>query len=712
MWINVRTFCGTKSERFDGLSKLTTIETLRQKIEEKFEVTPDLQKLFYRGKLLVDQHTLFDYNVAINDTIQLMIIKKSAVPEDVNHNTACLKPTYIDCTGLYSPDEEVDVYDPGTCAWFEGVLKKGYREVRKSESGTTTEELYYLVKLDGYDECDNMSVRPSEIRPRAHYTYPLSELKKDLKCMVNYNFDKPEERGFWYDAVILTVAKKRGKYTVTCNVMLETVPATVQLTFVEDIFRIESREDKGLVENVITNIAKRQSAPQCVHCQDNAKKRCKYCACSVCGDKANPGQILLCDECDQAFHLYCLDPPLTEVPEEDDWYCSACKNDVTEIVQAGEGLKTKKKSRAAVTTNTRDWGKGMACQGRTKICTIVPQDHVGPVPGIPVGSMWKYRLQVSEVGIHRPHVAGIHGRAEVGAFSIVLSGGYEDDKDNGEEFYYTGSGGRDLSGNKRTAEQSCDQKLTKMNLALARCCAADLDTKKGAEATDWKKGQPIRVVRNCKLAKHSKYAPKEGNRYDGIYKLVKYWPEKGQSGFLVWRYMLRRDDTAAAPWTKAGQAMTNKLGLKIIYPEGYFEDKENKPKTDKNLKRKRLNGVLEESTANKKSNNKIDAQLKGKINSDTQNTKRWEELMTDFSNWHDRVTEQFSCIICTDLVHDPVTTPCSHSMCLKCLQRSFNAEVYTCPNCRYELGKTYDMKVNKNLHGILLEIFPGYDSGR
>lgn len=73
-------------------------------------------------------------------------------------------------------------------------------------------------------------------------------------------------------------------------------------------------------------------------------------------------------------------------------------------------------------------------------------------------------LQVSEAGVHRPHVAGIAARESEGAFSIVLSGGYEDDVDNGDEFEYTGSGGRDLSGNKRTAEQSSDQKLTKSNL--------------------------------------------------------------------------------------------------------------------------------------------------------------------------------------------------------------------------------------------------------
>lgn len=37
-------------------------------------------------------------------------------------------------------------------------------------------------------------------------------------------------------------------------------------------------------------------------------------------------------------------------------------------------------------------------------------------------------LQVSEAGVHRPHVAGIHGREDDGAYSIVLSGGYEDDQ--------------------------------------------------------------------------------------------------------------------------------------------------------------------------------------------------------------------------------------------------------------------------------------------
>jgi E3 ubiquitin-protein ligase UHRF1 len=43
--------------------------------------------------------------------------------------------------------------------------------------------------------------------------------------------------------------------------------------------------------------------------------------------------------------------------------------------------------------------------------------------------------------------------------------------------------------------------------------------------------------------------------------VVKYWPEKGKSGFLVWRYLLKRDDDEPAPWTRDGKERIKKLGL-------------------------------------------------------------------------------------------------------------------------------------------------------
>ena len=47
-----------------------------------------------------------------------------------------------------------------------------------------------------------------------------------------------------------------------------------------------------------------------------------------------------------------------------------------------------------------------------------------------------------------------------------------------------------------------------------------------------------------------------------------------------------------------------------------------------------------------------------------------------------------------------------------CLQRSFKAEVFSCPNCRHALQKDLAMQVNTPLQQVLVGLFPGYDAGR
>lgn len=62
-----------------------------------------------------------------------------------------------------------------------------------------------------------------------------------------------------------------------------------------------------------------KSGPSCQYCKDDENKPCRKCACHVCGGREAPEKQVLCDECDMAFHLYCLQPQLTCVPPEPEW---------------------------------------------------------------------------------------------------------------------------------------------------------------------------------------------------------------------------------------------------------------------------------------------------------------------------------------------------------------------------------------------------------
>lgn len=75
----------------------------------------------------------------------------------------------------------------------------------------------------------------------------------------------------------------------------------------------------------------------------------------------------------------------------------------------------------------------------------------GEVPGYPRGSLFLNRRDLSTSGVHRPMMAGISGGGDVGADSIVLSGGYEDDFDLGNVIVYTGHGGNDPATGKQIA---------------------------------------------------------------------------------------------------------------------------------------------------------------------------------------------------------------------------------------------------------------------
>lgn len=45
--------------------------------------------------------------------------------------------------------------------------------------------------------------------------------------------------------------------------------------------------------------------------------------CHICGKDNDDSQMILCDKCDKGYHIYCLTPPLSEIPKGD-WVCVTC----------------------------------------------------------------------------------------------------------------------------------------------------------------------------------------------------------------------------------------------------------------------------------------------------------------------------------------------------------------------------------------------------
>lgn len=46
-------------------------------------------------------------------------------------------------------------------------------------------------------------------------------------------------------------------------------------------------------------------------------------ACELCAGIDRPASMILCDSCGHGFHLDCLQPPLSKIPE-DQWFCKTC----------------------------------------------------------------------------------------------------------------------------------------------------------------------------------------------------------------------------------------------------------------------------------------------------------------------------------------------------------------------------------------------------
>ncbi|XP_024629209.1 E3 ubiquitin-protein ligase ORTHRUS 2 isoform X2 [Medicago truncatula] len=363
---------------------------------------------------------------------------------------------------------------------------------------------------------------------------------------------------------------------------------------------------------------------------------------------------------------------------------------------------------AYTTERAKKTGKANACSG--KIFVTIPKDHFGPIVaendptrnrGVLVGDTWEDRMDCRQWGAHLPHVAGIAGQSTHGAQSVALSGGYVDDEDHGEWFLYTGSGGRDLSGNKRTNKnQSFDQQFENMNEALRLSC---------------RKGYPVRVVRSHK-EKRSAYAPEAGVRYDGVYRIEKCWRKIGIQGHKVCRYLFVRCDNEPAPWT-SDLSGDRPRPLPIIKEfKGAIDITERKGDPSWDFDEEKGCWLWKKPPPrSKKPVNIVDPVDGSKIKVVRPKTKKVSFKIKD------RLLKEFGCNICRKVLASPLTTPCAHNFCKACLEGAFSGQSYIrnrasqsgralrtqknimkCPTCSTDIADyLQNPQVNREMMGVI-----------
>ncbi|KAK8599573.1 hypothetical protein V6N13_077492 [Hibiscus sabdariffa] len=361
--------------------------------------------------------------------------------------------------------------------------------------------------------------------------------------------------------------------------------------------------------------------------------------------------------------------------------------------------------KAFTTERAKKTGKANAASG--KIFVTVPPDHFGPITaendpsrnqGVLVGECWEDRFECRQWGAHLPHISGIAGQSKYGAQSVALSGGYEDDEDHGEWFLYTGSGGRDLSGNKRTnKKQSFDQKFVNMNEALRVSC---------------KMGYPVRVVRSHK-EKRSSYPPEKGVRYDGVYRIEKCWRKVGKQGFKVCRYLFVRCDNEPAPWTSDEHG---------DQPRPLPSIPELKKATDILERKESPSWDFDEEDNHWKWKKPPPPSKKSMDLADPEERKRARKAIKQArtTSVRERLLKEFGCLICRDVMNLPVTTPCAHNFCKSCFEAAFAGKttvrersrggrtlrsqkiVLHCPSCPTDISDfLQNLQVNRELMDVI-----------
>ncbi|XP_014243479.1 E3 ubiquitin-protein ligase UHRF1-like isoform X2 [Cimex lectularius] len=648
-----------------------TVGQFRKLVASSLNLKKDIEfRLFYVGKELKDNNLpLKTYNVTPNRPVHALILDPSKILTTPSNQPSTSQPkpstssaqvtrTFDKNNGESSVDiyyevgDYVDFWECYTGSWYQGTIKEIKcvpREAAEADDASDEQQFVVVHLRKQYME-HYLSI--DLIRPVSHKILEASILKPSDVVLVNFNPDG-QGLGHWYDFIVRTPktndTQLSGDLKINSynrdEVLFYTVPDDAIIYAIEKN-KIKSELTADEVELRKNGCPLRPTKVVCSECNDSLKKACLHCGCGHCGFKYGYAEMIICDECEDFFHLRCV--KLDEVPD-DQWFCVDCVN--------------------------TDSPK----------CEPIAQNnvHFGSIVGEEVGASYVGKDELSTSGVHVPLKSSFHFARKKGVASILLDS--HNIIDNGLTVIIEGNNA--CVHNKKRKRHNF-KGLIGINRFLVQNGSMHCINDEGGTVKMWREGIPIRLVRSHKIK--SKFSPSQGYRYDGLYFVKSYYKEKNAKGCQVWKYKLQRNDPSPPPWTKKGKQRIESLGLTRVLPSGSALEPPASDHSPYSLPN-HIVKLIELDTVNKVFWDRLISQA-----------------ITDKMNLMQKIKEQFTCPCCLDLLDKPAYfSRCLHTFCSS-LEISGSSCPVCRANIHGNADSTNKLTDNENLNNILLALFPNY----
>lgn len=98
------------------------------------------------------------------------------------------------------------------------------------------------------------------------------------------------------------------------------------------------------------------------------EEKLEYLPCSICGQNVEDDEekLIQCESCHEAYHIFCLDPPLKKIPKES-WWCDKCKVKKEEEEKVKKNLNPLEMNRKLYETVKKKIGKFQSIEMKSQM---------------------------------------------------------------------------------------------------------------------------------------------------------------------------------------------------------------------------------------------------------------------------------------------------------------------------------------------------------